>query len=404
MLAKYRELRCAFDAVAQAGQDPFGVVFDRVVSSTEAMLDGRRILLLGTNNYLGLTFEESCIARATAAVGAEGTGTTGSRIANGSYGGHAALEARIAKFLRRRQAMVFSTGYQANLGMLAALAGPKDHLLLDADSHASIYDGARLAGAQVTRFRHNDPEDLRRRLRRLASQPGEKLVVVEGIYSMLGDLAPLREIAEVKREAGAWLMVDEAHSLGVLGECGRGLAEAAGVEAEADYVVGTFSKSLGAVGGFCASDVEDFDLLRLASRPYMFTASLPPSVVASVTQAIEVLEGQPWRRDRLHRNVRHFHDGLAAAGFDIGPSASPIASIRCPDQETAIRFWNGLLQAGIYVNLALGQATPDGKPLLRTSICAEHTPEQIEHALAAICAVETSVGAVRSAAFSFAAD
>ena len=189
MLAKYRELRRAFDAVAQAGQNPFGVVFDHVVSATEAMLDQRRILLLGTNNYLGLTFEEGCVAKAVDAIRAEGTGTTGSRIANGSYGGHAALERRIAAFLGRREAMVFSTGYQANLGMLAALAGPKDHLLLDADSHASLYDGARLAGAQVTRFRHNDPEDLRRRLRRLADQPGEKLVVVEGVYSMLGDTA-----------------------------------------------------------------------------------------------------------------------------------------------------------------------------------------------------------------------
>ncbi len=404
MLAKYRELRRAFDAVAQSGQDPFGVVFDRVISATEATLGQRRILLLGTNNYLGLTFEKSCVAKAVAAIHAEGTGTTGSRIANGSYGGHAALEQRIATFLRRRQAMVFSTGYQANLGTLAALAGAKDHLLLDADSHASIYDGARLAGAQVTRFRHNDPEDLRRRLRRLADQPGEKLVVVEGVYSMLGDVAPLRDMVEVKREAGVWLLVDEAHSLGVLGECGRGLAEAAGVEDEVDYVVGTFSKSLGAVGGFCASNVEDFDLLRLASRPYMFSASLPSSVVASVTQAIDVLEREPLRRARLHRNVSHFHKGLIDAGFDLGPSESPIAAIRCPDQETAVRFWNMLLAAGVYVNLALGTATPGGRPLLRTSVCAEHTPEQIEQALAAIRAVDAILGVTSLARVSAAAD
>lgn len=404
MLGKYRELRKAFDAVRQAGQDPFGVVFDRVLSATEAQWNGRPVLLLGTNNYLGMTFEESCVAEAVAATEAEGTGTTGSRIANGSYGGHAALERRIAAFLKRRAAMVFSTGYQANLGMMSALAGPKDHLLLDADSHASIYDGARLAGAQVTRFRHNDPEDLHRRLRRLASQPGEKLVVVEGIYSMLGDIAPLREIAEVKRETGAWLMVDEAHSLGVLGEAGRGLAEAAGVEADVDFVVGTFSKSLGAVGGFCASDAEDFELLRLASRPYMFTASLPPSVVASVKQAIDVLENQPLLRSRLHRNVRHFHSGLVQAGFSLGPTASPIAAIRCPDQPTAVVFWNKLLEAGVYVNLALGQATPEGRPLLRTSICADHTPEQIEHALQTITAVGTALGVIGTASFGSAAD
>ena len=396
MLAKYRKLREAHAAVASAGQDPFGVVFDRVLSATEAQIGDRRVLLLGTNNYLGLTFEESCVAAGVEALETEGTGTTGSRIANGSYGGHSGLERRLAAFLKRRSAMVFSTGYQANLGTLAALAGPKDHLLLDADSHASIYDGAKLAGAQVTRFRHNDPEDLRRRLRHLSSQPGEKLVVVEGIYSMLGDTAPLRDFVEVKREAGAWLMVDEAHSLGVLGENGRGLAEAEGCEDGVDYVVGTFSKSLGAVGGFCASDVEDFDLLRLTSRPYMFTASLPPSVIASVTRAIEVMESQPLRRVRLQRNVRHFHAGLQSAGFSLGPVASPVASIRCPDQETAILFWNRLLAEGVYVNLALGQATPEGKPLLRTSMCAEHTPEQIDYALATITAVGHTLGMLGS--------
>jgi 8-amino-7-oxononanoate synthase len=403
MLAKYRKLRDARNAVAQAGRDPFGVVFDHVVSPTEATMGGRTVLLFGTNNYLGLTFDQSCVEQAVVALRTEGTGTTGSRIANGSYGGHAALERRLAKFLKRREAVVYSTGYQANLGTLAALAGPKDHLLLDADSHASIYDGAKLAGAQVTRFRHNDPDDLRRRLRLLADQPGEKLIVVEGIYSMLGDVAPLREIAEAKREAGVWLLVDEAHSLGVLGENGRGLAEAQGVEADVDYVVGTFSKSLGAVGGFCASDVEDFDLLRLASRPYVFTASLPPSVIASVTQAIEVMESQPLRRSRLQRNVRHFHGGLQAQGFDLGPAASPIASIRCPNQDVAVLFWNRLLEAGIYVNLALGPATPEGKPLLRTSICAEHTPEQIDQALAAIGAVGQALGMLGAGAMGSAA-
>ncbi|MFZ6765001.1 serine palmitoyltransferase [Pseudoroseomonas sp. WGS1072] len=392
MLAKYRELRNARAGVMQLGQDPFGVVFDRILSATEATLGGSRVMLFGTNNYLGLTFDPSCMDAAARAIREEGTGTTGSRIANGSYGGHAALEARLAGFLKRRHAMVFSTGYQANLGALSGLAGPKDHLLLDADSHASIYDGARMAGAQVTRFRHNDPEDLRRRLRHLADQPGEKLVVTEGIYSMLGDVAPLRDIVAVKREAGARLMVDEAHSLGVLGKAGRGLAEADGVEPEVDYVVGTFSKSLGAVGGFLASDAEDFDLLRLASRPYMFTASLPPSVIASVTQAIKVLETEPSLRARLRRNVAHFHDGLVAAGLSIGPSVSPIASIRCPDQATAIVFWNRLLAAGVYVNLAIGSATPGGKPLLRTSICAEHTPEQIDRAIMIIRDIAASLG------------
>jgi 8-amino-7-oxononanoate synthase len=384
MLAKYKCLHDNHRELLRTGPDPFAVTFDIILSATEACLGNRRVLLFGTNNYLGLTFDQSCIDKAAEAVREQGTGTTGSRVANGTYRGHAMLEERIARFLKRHDAMIFSTGYQANLGAISGLAGREDHLLLDADSHASIYDGARLSGAQVTRFRHNDPDDLRRRLRLLDSQPGEKLIVVEGIYSMLGDSAPLHDFAAVKREMGAWLMVDEAHSLGVLGDNGRGLAEAAGVEDDVDYVVGTFSKSLGAVGGFCASNIQNFGLLRLASRAYMFTASLPPSVVASVTQAIEVLEAKPELRGALTRNSCRLHDGLAAAGFAVGPQASPIISIRCPDQERAVMFWYALLEAGIYVNLALHNATPNAKPLLRTSVCATHTPAQIDQALAAI--------------------
>jgi 8-amino-7-oxononanoate synthase len=392
MLAKYRALRRDHAAVAAAGRDPFNVSFDTVLSATEAVLDGRRVLLLGTNNYLGLTFDPDCVAAAVSATGAEGTGTTGSRIANGSYGGHAALERRLATFLGRRGAMVFSTGYQANLGALAGLAGRGDHLLLDADSHASIYDGARLAGAQVTRFRHNDPDDLRRRLRVLSSQPGDKLIVVEGIYSMLGDTAPLREIVEVKREAGAWLLVDEAHSLGVLGERGRGLAEAEGVEADVDFVVGTFSKSLGAVGGFCASDLPDFDVLRIAARAYMFTASLPPSVVASVARAIDAVERRPELRVRLAENGRRLHAGLAALGFAPGAAPGPIVSLPMPDRETAVRFWNLLLAEGVYANLALGPATPGGRPLLRMSVSAALDDGQLDTAVAAIGRVGRALG------------
>jgi 8-amino-7-oxononanoate synthase len=384
MLAKFRALRSDLAMVTAVGRDPFNVAFDAIVSATEAILDGKRVLLLGTNNYLGLTFDQDCIDSAVAATLVQGTGTTGSRIANGTYGGHAALEQRLARFLGRRHAMVFTTGYQANLGTLSALAGRGDHLLLDADSHASIYDGAKLGNAQVTRFRHNDPDDLRRRLRLLADQPGEKLIVLEGIYSMLGDTAPLREMVEVKREAGAWLLVDEAHSLGVLGAHGRGLAEAEGVEADVDFVVGTFSKSLGAIGGFCAFDLDDFGALRVAARAYMFTASLPPSIVASVCQAIEVMEAQPQLRDILRRNGRHLHAGLAAAGFALGAMPSPIVSLPMPDRETAIHFWNQLLDAGIYTNLALGPATPGGKPLLRMSVSAALTPDQIDTAIAAL--------------------
>ena len=381
ILAKYAAMKGALAGLHDVGANPFDVKFDAVLSPTEGMLDGRRTILLGTNNYLGLTFDPSCIEKSVEAVKAQGTGTTGSRIANGSYDGHKRLEQSLADFYGREHCMVFTTGYQANLGILSALVGRGDHLIIDADSHASIYDGSRLAQAEVIRFRHNDPKDLHKRLKRLADQPGDKLIVVEGIYSMLGDTAPLKEIAAVKRETGAYLLVDEAHSMGVLGPTGRGLAELAGVEADVDFIVGTFSKSLGSVGGFCVSDHPDFDLLRVVSRPYMFTASLPPSIIASTLQAVHRMREEPELRTRLTANARRLYDGLTTLGFATGPEANPIVAVAMPDRETAIGFWNSLLVGGLYLNLALPPATPNNTPLLRSSVSAAHTFEQIDKAL-----------------------
>ncbi|MDZ5645678.1 serine palmitoyltransferase [Nitrospirillum sp. BR 11828] len=378
---KYAALIGQFASLEATGYNPFNVSFDTVLSPTEAMIGARRILLFGTNNYLGLTYDRAVIEAAAEATQRLGVGTTGSRVANGSYGTHRQLERHLADFYGRKHGMVFSTGYQANLGILSALAGKDDHLILDADSHASIYDGSRLGHAQVTRFRHNDPADLDNRLRRLADTPGDKIIVVEGIYSMLGDTAPLREFVEVKRKWGAYLVIDEAHSLGVLGRTGRGLAEAAGVEADVDFVVGTFSKSLGGIGGFCVSDMDGFDILRVASRPYMFTASLPPSVVAAVTEALNQLRHRPALRQQLLDNARRFHAGLADLGFNIGPEASPVVSAIMPDPATAFTFWSKLLEAGLYTNVSLPPATPKGLALLRSSVSAAHSRSQIDHAV-----------------------
>ena len=373
-----------------------------MLSPTEALLGNRTVRGAVRQQQLSGPDLRSQLhgRRAGGALQAHGTGTTGSRIANGTYAAHQALEAQIARFLGRRHAMVFTTGYQANLGTLSALAGRDDDLLLDADGHASIYDGARLSAAQVTRFRHNDADDLYRRMKLLAGRAdgrpaGQQLIVVEGIYSMLGDLAPLREIAAVKRETGAYLLVDEAHSLGVLGETGRGLAELAGVEDDVDYVLGTFSKSLGSIGGFCAGNDPDFGLLRVASRAYMFTASLPPSVVASVSRALEVMEERPALRAALMRNAERLHGGLSRAGFALGPTASPIVSVRMPDPATASMFWNRLLQAGIYVNLALPPATPGSQSLLRTSVTAAHTTAEVDALIGALTADRAGAWAVR---------
>ncbi|KQY30194.1 8-amino-7-oxononanoate synthase [Caulobacter sp. Root1455] len=393
---KHLAYRDAYNAIRQAGADPFSVRFDAVVSPTEGVINGKRTILLGTNNYLGLTFDEQAIASSVKAVQERGTGTTGSRIANGSFEAHVELEEALAKFYKRKHAMVFTTGYQANLGVLSTLVGRGDHLILDADSHASIYDGARLGHAEVIRFRHNDPEDLYKRLRRMKDVPGERLIVVEGIYSMIGDTAPLKEIAAVKRELGGYLLVDEAHSMGVLGEHGRGLAEAAGVEADVDFVVGTFSKSLGAIGGFCVSDMDDFDVMRVTCRPYMFTASLPPAVVSSTVTALRRLEEQPELRHKLMANARRLYDGLSGMGYMTGPTSSPIVAITMPDTERAIGMWNALLQNGVYLNLALPPATPDSRPLLRTSVSAAHSEQQIDQVLAVFAEIGVAMGLIEA--------
>lgn len=388
----------AYQSIRAFGADPFSMRFDAILSPTEAEYGGRRVILLGTNNYLGLTFDPACIEASVEATRAWGTGTTGSRIANGSFDGHLAMETALATFYGRQHAMVFTTGYQANLGVLSSLVGRGDHLILDADSHASIYDGARLGHAEVIRFRHNDPEDLAKRLRRLGDAPGNRMIVVEGIYSMMGDVAPLREIAAIKRETGAYLMVDEAHSLGVLGATGRGLAEAAGVEDDVDFIVGTFSKSLGGIGGYLVSDIADFDVLRVLSRPYMFTASLPPAVVAATLTALERMQAEPGLRSKLAANSQRLFDGLNALGFTTGATASPIVAVAMSDTAEALAFWNGLLAQGVYLNLALPPATPDSRPLLRSSVSAAHSFEQIDAVLDAFATVGRSMNRVAPAA------
>jgi 8-amino-7-oxononanoate synthase len=392
LFSKFDDLRAAMDALAADGRNPFDVRFERIVSATEAVLEGRPCLLFGTNNYLGLTFDETCIAASVRSLHDGGTGTTGSRIANGTYSDHALLEQRIAEFYGKRAAMIFTTGYQANLGLISTLAGRGDHLLIDADSHASIYDACKLSTAEVIRFRHNDPEDLARRLGRLKGRTGNHIIVTEGIFSMLGDSAPLREIAAVKREMGATLIVDEAHSLGTRGKNGRGVCEDAGVENDVDFIVGTFSKSLGAIGGFAVSDLPGFDLLRIACRPYMFTASLPPAVVGSVIAALSRISTDESLGARVRFNSIRLYRALKLAGFEVGPEPNAIVALKMPDKETAVWFWNQLIDRGVYANLALPPATPGSLSLIRCSISAAHTEAQIDRALSAMVAVGRELG------------
>ena len=375
---KFKPLAEAREMLAQSGVEAIHVVMDKVVSATEAVVDGEPMILAGTNNYLGLTFNAECIEAACRAARELGTGTTGSRVANGTYAGHVTLESELADFFKCRSVIVFSTGYVANLGMLSTLAARGDVFVIDADCHASIYDGCRLSGADILRFRHNDPGHLEKRLVRLGDKAADALVVVEGIYSMLGDSAPLKEIAAVTTKFGAYLVVDEAHSLGVAGENGRGVAEAAGVEDKVDFIIGTFSKSLGAIGGYCASNHPELDLIRYANRPYMFTASPSPSIIASTRKALEIIRSQPQLRERLWDNARRLYSRLDSLGYELGPEPSPVIAVRLTRLESAFGIWKGLLAQGVYVNLVLPPATPEGNALLRCSVSAGHSRDQID--------------------------
>lgn len=357
----------------------FGTHIDEMYSATEASIGGRRVLLAGTNNYLGLTFAPECLAAAHIAIDREGTGTTGSRMANGNYNAHRALEREIADFYDSRSAIVFSTGYQANLGTISGLAGAGDVLLIDAHCHASIYDGCRLSGAEVLRFRHNDAGDLDKRLRRLGDRARSALVIVEGIYSMLGDKAPLKEMIEVKKSHDTYLLIDEAHSLGVLGMTGQGLVEEVGMTAEVDFITGTFSKSLGSIGGYCVSRHPQLDAIRYLSRPYIFTASPSPSNIASVRAALVLLKQGTELRERLWRHCRRLYTHLEDLGYRLGPEAGPVIAAQLDNAQQAVAFWSALIERGIYVNLIFPPASPQDKPLIRCSVSAAHTDEQIEY-------------------------
>lgn len=379
LLDKHRQTVERHSRMLQLGADVVGLTSAKLLSPTRAVIDGRETVLAGTNNYMGITFEDECIAAGKQALDEFGTGTTGSRIANGTYALHRDLEAELADFLGRKHCIVFTTGYQANLGMMAGLAGPKDTIFLDADSHSSIYDGCTLSGANLVRFRHNDAADLEKRLARHDADSGGRLVVLEGIYSMVGDRAPLAEFVEVKKRQGFQLLVDEAHSFGVLGPNGRGLADEAGLEAEVDFVVGTFSKSVGAIGGFGAGDHPLFDAIRYSSRPYMFTASPSPSSVATSLAAVRKLKAEPERRQRLAHNSKRLFDGFHSLGLETCcDTVSPVIAVKCPDEISTIVMWNALLKAGVYVNIALPPAAPNRLCLLRCSVSAAHSDDDID--------------------------
>jgi 8-amino-7-oxononanoate synthase len=394
---KFRFLKDGVAGLKTMGGDPFSVTMEAVTSPTEAVIDGKPTVLFGTNNYLGLTFDPVAQEAAIDAIRTAGVGTTGSRVANGTYHVHKELERVVARFMKRDKAMVFTTGYQANLGFLSGVVGRDEYILIDGDSHASIYDACKMSDATVIRFRHNDMADLERKLVKLGAEDRNKLVVVEGIYSMLGDRAPLREVAALTQKYNAYLAVDEAHSLGVLGENGRGLAEEVGVEDQVDFVLGTFSKSVATIGGFCVSNHPDLDVLRMACRSYLFTASLPPSIAATAMATLQIMEERPELRQRLRANTEAFYGGLAKMGYALGPEPNPVVAVKLPDLEALMSAWRGLLDRGIYVNLAMPPATPANTYLLRCSVCAAHTQAQIDRAMVAFADLKHHMNIVAAA-------
>ena len=372
----------AFDQVEQAKAMGYYPYFKPVASAeeTEVSIEGMSVLMLGSNNYLGLTTHPKVKEAAQAAVERFGSSSCGSRFLNGTLEIHLELEERLARFLNKEAALVFSTGFQTNLGTISSLVGKGDIVISDKWNHASIIDGARLSYGTMKRFRHNDPEDLERVLQSCPEDVG-KLVVVDGLFSMEGDLAPLPEIVELTKAYGARLLVDDAHAVGVMGPNGRGTPEHFGVEDDVDLVMGTFSKSFASLGGVIAGDAYVINYIQHNARSMIFSASMPPAAVASVLASLEIIESEPERREHLWANSRKMMAGLQDLGFDTGTSETPVIPIVVGDMFKALGMWRSLLENGVYVNVVIPPAVPPGREMLRTSYMATHTDDQLDRAL-----------------------
>lgn len=354
----------------------------RVVESEqnpEVTVQGRKMIMLGSNNYLGLTSHPKVKEAAIAAVKKYGSGCAGSRFLNGTLDIHVQLEEKLAKFFRKENALTFSTGYQTNLGIISSLAGKDDVVVIDKLDHASIIDACRLSYAEVKKFKHNDMHSLEFVLSECGNKG--KLVVVDGVYSMEGDIAPLPEIVKVCKKYGARLMVDDAHGVGVLGRTGRGTAEHFGVEKDVDVIMGTYSKSMASIGGFVAASEDVIHYIKHTSRPLIFSASPPPASVASVIAALDVIDQEPDRRERLWHNTNKMMKACKQMGYDTGTSETPIIPLLMGEMERAFMMWKILSEEGVFVNPVVPPATQQGRSLIRTSYMATHTDEMLDRVL-----------------------
>jgi 8-amino-7-oxononanoate synthase len=367
--------------VIESGQDP-------VVT-----MDGQRVIMLGSNNYLGLTNHPEIKAAAARALETYGTGTAGSRFLNGTLDIHVELEEKLARFMHRESAVTFPTGFGVNLGVISGLIGRKDVVILDNLDHACILDGARLSFGRVLKYAHNDMDALEERLRSVGDDRAA-MIVVDGVFSMEGDLADLPRIVELKKEFGARLMVDDAHGVGVMGDAGRGTSEHFGVEDETDLVMGTFSKSLAAVGGFVAGEKTVIDFIKHNARSLMFSAAPAPASVASVIKALEIIEREPERRRDLWENTNYMKREFTGMGYDTGNSASPVIPLLVGEDMTAFKMTFRLQEEGVFANPVVSPGVPPGRAMMRTSYMATHTRDHLDRALEIFRKVGRELGVI----------
>ncbi len=359
---------------------------------TVVIIEGHKKLMMGSNNYLGLTHHPKVLEAARRALERYGSGCTGSRFLNGTLDLHEQLETRLAEFFGKEAALVFSTGYQANLGVVSGLVGREDVVLIDKLDHASIVDGAKLSYGETERFAHGNLDQLERLLQKHSSKG--MLVMVDGVYSMEGDIADVPNLVRLCQKYGAALAVDDAHAVGVLGPKGDGTAAHFNLSDEVDVIVGTFSKSLASIGGFVAASESVIHYLKHHSRPLIFTAALPPANTAGVLAALDVMISEPERRVRLWENTRRLRDGFRELGFDIGLTQTPIIPVLIGPLEKTFAFWRKLFDAGVFTNPVVPPAVPPAECRLRTSLMATHTPDQIDFALETFARLGKEMGVI----------
>ncbi len=374
-----------------AGMYPYFRVIESA-QDPEVVIDGRKMIMVGSNNYLGLTNHPKVKEAALEAVRKYGSGCAGSRFLNGTLDIHVKLEEKLARFIRKETALVFSTGFQVNLGVISALAGKDDVIIIDKMDHASIIDGCRLSYAEVRKFRHNDMADLERIL--AESKDRRKLIVVDGVFSMEGDVINLPEVVALAKKYHARLMVDDAHGIGVLGKTGRGTAEHFGLENEVDLIMGTYSKSLASIGGFIAGEERVVHYIKHFARALIFSASPPPASIAAVSAAVDIIENEPERIKKLWENTWKVHKGFKSLGFEIGPTETPIIPILVGEDLKAFTMAMMLQQEGVFANVAVSPAVASGKALIRTSYMATHTEEHIDKVLSAFETVGRALGII----------